>query len=433
MTDRDLSSPARAGQRGRSPELDFAEAAWAAAARRPPRRRRRPVGTASARSPRRGSPSPPCSWVARPTPRPRRAVSSTTHGGRGTLPDGTAYAVMPPGGQGGAAARLRRRAALHDRRRGRRRGRSRRLARRTRSWRSTCGPTGERFHPVLVTGDGSQIAGRRRRPRLDQRRERQRGHAARLRGPWAGAGATSSSRNATTCSGSTPRPVPRSPTRVPSQHVRVGRLDRRRQPDRRPDADARLDDRPARRPDAPRPVAAGVATRAVPAVRHRRTAGSLRVTATTGRGALGEASARVHGPVTDSCGARPLNTEDWAATGAFFDQNLTSPVIRRGFGPIYQGLVAVEPSSAASAQLLLAPENPDGQTGRFKGCCTVLGWADAQTVLFQSVGSHGRWILAWNDDHRRGLRGLPDHHRRLRTTRPPPIALNVGGALAPPD
>ena len=75
--------------------------------------------------------------------------------------------------------------------------------------------------------------------------------------------------------------------------------------------------------------------------------------------------------------------------------------------------------------MLLAPENPDGQTGRFKGCCTVLGWADAETVLYQSVGSHGRWILAWNVttsqvfEVSRLVTSAPDDP-------PSPIALNVG-------
>ena len=90
-----------------------------------------------------------------------------------------------------------------------------------------------------------------------------------------------------------------------------------------------------------------------------------------------------------------INTEERAAAGAFFDQDVTSKVIEMGNGPIYQGLVAVD-AETSQARVLLAPENPDGQTGRFKGCCTVLGWADGSTVLFQTVGSHGSWVLAWN-------------------------------------
>ena len=102
----------------------------------------------------------------------------------------------------------------------------------------------------------------------------------------------------------------------------------------------------------------------------------------------------VNAPVTGTWG-ETINTEQWAATGAFFDQDLTSRVIRLGNGPVYQGLVAVDIESR-KARVLLAPENPDGQVGRIKGCCTVLGWADGKTVLFQSVGSHGSWVLAWN-------------------------------------
>jgi hypothetical protein len=131
----------------------------------------------------------------------------------------------------------------------------------------------------------------------------------------------------------------------------------------------------------------------------------------------------VTGPVVE-VGQDTISTEQWAATAAFFDQNLTSAVIQRGNGPIYQGLVAVE-ADRGKPRVLLAPENPDGQTGRFKGCCTVLGWADSTTVLYQSVGSHGRWILAWNVDT-----GTVYEVSHLTTGAPddPPtaIALNVG-------
>ncbi|SDP11028.1 hypothetical protein SAMN04489867_1444 [Pedococcus dokdonensis] len=134
-------------------------------------------------------------------------------------------------------------------------------------------------------------------------------------------------------------------------------------------------------------------------------------------------STPVRGP-TWSLWGETVNTETLAATGAFFDQNVTSKVIRRGYGPIYQGLLVVEPSSGA-AKVLLAPENPDGQTGRVKGCCTVLGWADADTVLFQSLGSHGRWVLAWKT-----TTGEVFEVARITTSAPDdpvtPIALNVG-------
>jgi len=57
--------------------------------------------------------------------------------------------------------------------------------------------------------------------------------------------------------------------------------------------------------------------------------------------------------------------------------------------------VAVD-TETLTPHLLLAPENPDGETGRVKGCCTVLGWADGRTVLYESRGVHGRWVLAWD-------------------------------------
>ena len=102
----------------------------------------------------------------------------------------------------------------------------------------------------------------------------------------------------------------------------------------------------------------------------------------------------VSSPVTELSG-QTIGSAGWAASTALFDQNLTHPVIRRGNGPIYQGLVAV-PLEQGRPRVLLAPESPDGQTGRFKDCCSVLGWADDRTVLLQTVGSHGSWVLAWN-------------------------------------
>jgi RNA polymerase sigma-70 factor (sigma-E family) len=102
----------------------------------------------------------------------------------------------------------------------------------------------------------------------------------------------------------------------------------------------------------------------------------------------------VAAPVTELWG-ETVATEEWAAVGAFYDQNLTSALIEPGNGPIYQGLVAVD-ADRGPATILVAPESPDGQTGRFKGCCAVLGWADGGTVLFQSLGTHGSWVLAWD-------------------------------------
>ena len=107
-----------------------------------------------------------------------------------------------------------------------------------------------------------------------------------------------------------------------------------------------------------------------------------------------EGTSAVQGPVFDLEG-ETIGTQRRSAAGAFFDQDVTSKVIDRGNGPIYQGLVTVD-SETNRSKVLLAPENPDGQTGRFKGCCTVLAWADGQTILFRADGSHGSWILTWN-------------------------------------
>ena len=111
-------------------------------------------------------------------------------------------------------------------------------------------------------------------------------------------------------------------------------------------------------------------------------------------GRVVDVTAILHAPVGSTWG-ETISTEQRAAAGAFFDQDVTSKVIGLDNGPIYQGLVAVD-TKTNRTKVLLAPETPGGQTGRSKGCCTVLGWADGATVLFQTVGSHGSWVLAWN-------------------------------------
>ena len=140
-------------------------------------------------------------------------------------------------------------------------------------------------------------------------------------------------------------------------------------------------------------------------------------------GVLVDGTAPLSAPVGSVWG-ETIGTEQRAAAGAFFDQNITSKVIDRGNGPIYQGLVAVD-AETNRTRVLLAPENPDGQTGRFKGCCTVLGWADAATVLFQTVGSHGSWVLAWNV-----ATGRVYEVSRIKVDPPreeiPRLAINVG-------
>ncbi|NNM44549.1 hypothetical protein [Knoellia koreensis] len=122
---------------------------------------------------------------------------------------------------------------------------------------------------------------------------------------------------------------------------------------------------------------------------------------------------------------RPVGSATWVASGAFFDQALTSEVIRRGNGPIYQGVVAV-PLERGKAKLLLAPENPDGQEGRYKGCCTPLAWWNASTVLLQTNGSHPSWILAWNVDTGQVSKVTRIAYDPKTDVAPPRLALNIG-------
>jgi hypothetical protein len=135
-------------------------------------------------------------------------------------------------------------------------------------------------------------------------------------------------------------------------------------------------------------------------------------------------SAVLTAPVVGTWGDT-VNTDEWAAAGAFFDQNAVHSVIRLGNGPIYQGLVAAPADGQGGPRLLLAPESPDGQTGRFNECCMVLGWADGNTVLFRTYGSHGVWVLAW--DVRTGTVYEVSRLGPLSGSGVPmPIALNVG-------
>lgn len=417
MTERDLGSLLeRASEH--LPEVDFAEGAWAAAVAERARRRRLVAGTLGAVAAA-GLAVTAVQLGGTTQPRPTPAISITTPASTGTLPDGTAYAVMPLEGKEaqlpdfdvGLPSTIDVGAKLE-------------------AFSPARPPDsvvavylradGERFHPVLLTGKGRQVevgdvdlvwtndvSGNMATP-LGPRAIGgggryavfpQRDHILRL----------------DTQTGDTVS-YP-----VPSQHVEWAGWN----------ADGTLVvARDAEHAWTIDPASPGAAARLV----DRGYEGSFRVTATdavpadarvtrfAADGTPGE-STPVRGPVSSVWG-ETLNTEQLAATGAFLDQNITSTVIRRGFGPIYQGLVVVEPSSSAT-KLLLAPENPDGQTGRFKGCCTVLGWADGQTVLFQSVGSHGRWILAWKTttgevfEVSRITSGAPDDP-------PTPIALNVG-------
>ena len=155
------------------------------------------------------------------------------------------------------------------------------------------------------------------------------------------------------------------------------------------------DERSAWTIDASRPGAKAVAATGSYEGAFRLAAASDSVAVTRfGTDGKAAATSSVKAPVTGTSG-ETINSDTWAAAGALFDQNVTHPVIRLDNGPIYQGLVAVN-AEAGAARLLLAPESPDGQIGRFGSCCTPLGWADGQNLLFESVGSHGRWVLAWN-------------------------------------
>ena len=417
MTDRDLSALLERATED-VVELDLAERAWHAAVEGQRSRRRWLVtGVGAVAAAALAVTAVQLGGSDEPLPRP--ATTSTTPPSRGVLPDGTSYAVMPlegkeaqlPDFDSGLPSRIDVRAEGEP-------------FSATRPPDSVVAvylrPAGEVFHPVLVTSDGRRLvvgdvdlgwttdAG---------------GNSATPLGPRAVGGG---GRYVVFPQGDH---VLRLDTRtgatvtypVPSEHVEWAGWNA---------SGSLVVARAAGQSWTIDPWKPGAVATAVSGGYE----GTFRVTATdtlpadvrvTRFGADGRPgqSTPVRGPVSSVWG-ETLNTEDLAATGAFFDQNITSTVIRRGNGPIYQGLLVVEPSSGTT-KVLLAPENPDGQTGRFKGCCTVLGWADGQTVLFQSVGSHGRWVLAW-----RTTTGEVFEVSRITTAAPDdpptPIALNVG-------
>jgi hypothetical protein len=77
------------------------------------------------------------------------------------------------------------------------------------------------------------------------------------------------------------------------------------------------------------------------------------------------------------------------------------------------------------SRLLVLGETPPGTPGktdpdevRVPGCCSVLGWYDARTVLVRVVGKHTAWILAWD------LR--TSQVRRVTELEVGPIALGPG-------
>lgn len=418
MTDRDLSALLDRATEDVA-ELDFAEPAWnAALAGRRQRRRTLVTGVGAVAAVALAVTAVQQTGSDDPGPAP--ATSTTTSTGRGTLSDGTAYAVMPPEGEEGqlrdfsaglpSQIDVSRRAEAFS-------------AARPLDWVVAVylRPDGDEvLHPVLVGSDGRQVvfagvdlvwttdAGGNQATPLGPRAVGgggryvvfpQRDHVLRLD---------------TRTGGTVSYPVP-------AQHVEWAgwNADGTRIVARASDGAWTID--PSKPEAEAVPVAGGyegtyrvTATDTVPA--------DVRVTRFDDHGRPLE-STPVRSPVLSLWG-ETVGSASSAATGAFFDQNITSKVIRRGFGPIYQGLLVVEPSSG-DARVLLAPENPDGQTGRFKGCCTVLGWADADTVLFQSVGSHGRWVLAWKT-----TTGEVFDVSRITTSAPDDpvtaLALNVG-------
>jgi hypothetical protein len=417
MTERDLGSLLERASEHLA-EVDFAEGAWAAAVAERSRRRRLVVGTLGAVAAV-GLAVTAVQLGGTTKPRPAPAVTATTPASTGTLPDRTAYAVMPAEGKevqlpdfdAGLPSTI-------D------------VSGQPEAFSPARPPDsvvavylradGERFHPVLVTGQGRRVEVRD--VDLVWTTDAS-GNAATPLGPRAIGGGGRYAvfpqrdhvlRLDTQTGATVSYPVP-------TQHVEWAGWNA---------SGSLVVARAAGQSWTVDPWKPGAVATAVPGGYE----GTFRVTATDtlpsdvrvtpfdADGRPGQ-STPVRGPVMSVWG-ETVNTEQLAATGAFFDQNITSTVIRRGFGPIYQGLLVVEPASG-TAKVLLAPENPDGQTGRFKGCCTVLGWADGQTVLFQSVGSHGRWILAWRTttgevfEVSRITTGAPDDP-------PTPVALNVG-------
>ena len=170
MTERDLGSLLeRASEH--LPEVDFAEGAWAAAVAERARRRRLVVGTLGAVAAA-GLAVTAVQLGGTTKPRPTPAISVTTPASTGTLPDGTAYAVMPLEGKEAQLPDFDAGLPSHID-----------VGARAEAF-STARPPdsvvavylradGERFHPVLVTGEGRQVVVGGRRPRLDHRRERQ--------------------------------------------------------------------------------------------------------------------------------------------------------------------------------------------------------------------------------------------------------------------
>jgi hypothetical protein len=60
-----------------------------------------------------------------------------------------------------------------------------------------------------------------------------------------------------------------------------------------------------------------------------------------------------------------------------------------------QMIAVVEAAPGAPGRLLVLDDATD-TTHRFKGCCSVLGWYDARTVLLESKSGTESWILGWD-------------------------------------
>jgi hypothetical protein len=417
MTDRDLTTLLERGSEHLA-EVDFVEAAWAAALAERSRRRRRWVSGAGAVAAAAVAVGAVQLGGSGEDPTPTPTYTTSTPATTGTLGDGTAYALMPLEGKEG---RLRQYAVGLPS-----------VVDPTRAARplSSAGQVpsvvavylrrdGNGYAPVLLTEDGTQyVADLLLRPVRDEG-----GNERVPLGPRAMAGGEA-----------VYFPQPGEVVRL---DVRTGRVDRYAVPSPyvedvawspalgrvvvRADQQAWTLDPWAEDAEV---VAAGRAAYGGLFRLSARSAQAGGLTLTRqGTDALPEAADDVRAPVSETWG-ETLGSLTRAASGAFFDQDLTNPLIRLGNGPIYQGLVAVD-TDERTARVLLAPENPDGQTGRFTGCCRVLGWANGVTVLFQSVGSHGSWVLAWDvssGEVYRVTRIEVDPSKR----EVPQLALNVG-------
>ena len=394
MTDRDLGALLEQASDG-LPELDLAEQAWAAAVAQRQQRRRLLTGSVAALAAAgvavtavqvAGSPTPS------PTPRPAPAASSTTTAAAtkaGTLSDGTPSAVMPAEGTEG-------RLQLRDL------GLPRRIDAEARATDlSTLKEPldaiaavylrelrGARYQPVLVTPAGEQVLvdtltlasttdGNNLGAPMGLRAVRAGGRYVVFAQP--GKVVRLDTRSGDTVSYPVPSPVLEWAGWGAAGSVIVAR-----------DAEHAWTIDP-RQPGAEAvPVGGdGGYEGTFRITTSDTTPVEVRVTRFDDRAVPG-AALPLKAPVFQTWG-ETVNTAQWAATGAFFDQDVTSAALAGS----YQGLLAVD-TEQLDARVLLAPENPDGQQGRTKGCCVPLAWADASTLVYRSSGSSGSWLLAWD-------------------------------------